>query len=293
MQPRRGPHATGETARTATNPPPVVEILIGDNVAVLNPPLPWLLPHLEYQSRITHHGFRPVYSEEPQTVCQYKFDFRGRLVFNLGQLPRVLALLKERGIEARIEDTREPCPRMRPDPRVLADCCFTDRNLLETAAQYSLGRIEVGSPEQAFEQCLLLGRYWPEARIVVALPTYAAVARWWEMLEYRLQQKVWLSLSGVRRRGVRWHVATYAQVSPRDAGEWDILILPNGEQACGAKAIWFWSSLRFKRSYAFVRPGHQRDPHVDRKLEAMAGPVIHRVGRERVPVRVLLLRTPA
>jgi hypothetical protein len=279
---------------SASSEQPVVTIIIGSlHIAGVEPSLPWLLPHLEYTARRTEPGGPLGYTELGQQMRCYNIDFRGRPCFPAGLVPRVLGLLRQRGIEPQFEDLRDPGPRLRTDARVLDRCDPSRRRLLEAVAREHLGRIETRGPADTLETCLLLPRLWPEARFLVAQPTREAAVGCWEDLEIRTGERVGLSMSGVRREGKRWHVATYASVSARDAGEWDVLLLPSGEQACGNRAVDVWVWLQFRRVYAFVRPDPFPDPLIDFRLEQMAGPILHRVRRERVPVRVALLPAPA
>jgi hypothetical protein len=139
---------------------------------------------------------------------------------------------------------------------------------------------------------LLIGQVYPDARIVVAAATRGQAWRNWRKLESELKEPVGLAVSGVRREGRRWLVATFQSVPRKMAGKFDILLLPHGEDSTGERAAEMVAQMGFRRRYAFVRPQRRADRLVQIWLEQMAGEVIHRLKWPRVPVRVLILRTP-
>jgi hypothetical protein len=272
----------------------VIRFTVGPHYYVAADPCPhWLRLLLRDVDRTFEAGGPLGYREVEELVSWELRDQYKRTCFLGGLLPRVLRMCWERGVAVQFEDCREPCPRLQVEEAVLDGCLPTDRELLEAALCSPLGQVEVGNQEAELATCLLLGRLWPEARVVVALPTLATARDWWEELERRLGVRVGLAMAGARRKGGRWLVSTYVNAPGMEWDEWDILLLPGGERVASQRGIFLWRKMRFKRVYALVRPQRRLDARGEWLLETLAGPVIRRLGPERVPVRVALLRTPA
>jgi hypothetical protein len=130
-------------------------------------------------------------------------------------------------------------------------------------------------------------------RIVVAVATRRRAVATRHALDDLLNKSVGLAMSGVPEVNDRVVVATYTGIPWRTYGNHDILLLPGGEEATGDRACDLAIEGHFRRIYAFVTPQRRPDRHVQVRLEQMAGPVIHHIGKARAPVRVVVLATPA
>ena len=98
---------------------------------------------------------------------------------------------------------------------------------------------------------LLLASLFPMAKVLVAVATRKQAWKLWRKLEVKLAERVGLALSGVQRQGNRWLVGTYQSIPHEMAGKFDILLLPNGEEATGEKAVRVMvAEMQFKRRYA-------------------------------------------
>jgi hypothetical protein len=271
----------------------VTVLVTEDHTAVLEPAVPVLEPYLSYRRKQFVAGGPLGHREVEQEVAFYDIDIMGRLVFSAGLLPRMRRVLREHGYKVRVEDRRQPGPRLRTDPEVLAEREHKHSELLHALAREPLGQVEAGTENDALEKVLLVVQLFPEAQCVLAVPTRKEAWRYWRKLGVEFKETVGLAVSGTLREGNRLLVGTFQSVPKKMAGEFDILVLPHGEQSTGEKACEMVAEMQFRRRYAFVRPQRRADWLVQIRLEQMAGPVIHRVKRPRVPVRVIMVPAPA
>jgi hypothetical protein len=267
--------------------------VIGANhVAVLDPPVPALKRPLEYTVRTFEPGGPAGWRQVVETRRLWDLDFRGRLAFSAGLWPRLREVLRESGYSVDVHDLRRPGPRLRPDRALLESCDDGELQLLGAVTRNLLGQIEVRHWADAIEQSALICRLFPRARVVVAAATRRQAGKVWRALQGQLGEAVGLALAGVRRPAKRVLVATFGGVPANTAGEWDILLLPSGEEATGTRAVDLACRMAFRRIYAFVRPQRRPDWLVQLRREQLAAAVIHHLARPRVPVRVRVLPTP-
>jgi hypothetical protein len=85
--------STQEQAPTPSGPLTATAVLTPANVAILEPALPQLRSHMQYQSIICSPGGPCGYVAREETVAAWLTDLRGRLAFPAGLLPRAAALL--------------------------------------------------------------------------------------------------------------------------------------------------------------------------------------------------------
>jgi hypothetical protein len=109
----------------------------------------------------------------------------------------------------------------------------------------------------------------------VAVATRRQAWKLWKMLDKFLGVSVALALSGVKKSAKSWLVSTFGSVPRSKAGEYDILLLPNAEEAIGPRAIDMVVRMQFRWIYAFIRPQRRSDSLVKMRLEHMAGSIIH------------------
>lgn len=268
-------------------------IITEDHLAVMEPAV--RLPEVLLQSRRKQFvADGPLGHREVETkVVFHDIDCKGRLVFPAGLLPRMRRVLREHGYRVVVEDRRKAGTRLLVDDGVLGERGSKASELLAAFAREPLGQVEVNTDEDSLEKMLILVQLFPEARIVAAVATRKEAWRHWRKLEVEFKETVGLAVSGTLREGKRLMVGTFQSIPRKMAGKCDILLLPQGEESTGEKACEMVVEMRFKRRYAFVRPQRRADWLVQLRLEQIAGEVIHRLKKPRVPVRVLVLPTPS
>lgn len=284
---------TQQTSMPAAASGEVVIIITPDHLAVMDPPVPLLEPVLQNRHRRFLSGGPTGYRQVSESRSLCTFDYKGRLVFSAGLVQRVHSLLRDHGYSVRVEDRRKHDSQLLVEPAVLGDVEPSDKALLEAIVREPLGQIETQSFEDAVARCMLLGRAFPRVRFVVGMPTRRQAWKMWHELEGALNERVGLVMAGVRRQGERWLVGTFAGVEKSNPGKRDVLLLPCGEEAAADTAACTVAGKGFARIYAFVRPQRRPDRLLRLRLEQMAGPVIRRLARPRVSVRVVMLPTPA
>lgn len=274
--------------------PPVAEIIIGtEDIAVLDPPVPLI------RSMLTHQGTRFSSGGPCGVRCHdedsdlYGVDFRGRLAFASGLVPRVAAELQRNGYLVEIEELRRRDPQLALGKQLPADLSERDRTLLQAVAQRFQGQIEVSDLRDTMQQIVLLYRAFPKARLLIAVATSKLAWRIWHCLEEHTFDKVGLALGSVKRAGRRCLVGTFSSIDRASAGKSDMLLLPVAEEATGNKAIDLVVGMHARCTYAFVSANKRADRHLQMRLEQIAGPVIHRLARPVANVTVIMLPTPS
>src|SRR5207253_8155235 len=109
------------------------------HLAVLDPPVPILEPVLRYPRTSVTPGGPTGYREVQEIVSMYAFDAEGRLGFWAGLLPRVQAVLRAHGYKVRVDDQRNPGPRLSPSLDLLNGGSADERALLQRIANEPLG----------------------------------------------------------------------------------------------------------------------------------------------------------
>lgn len=273
---------------------PVIQAVITeDHVAVLGPPVSLLERLLTYTRRTFVLSGPLGYREVEETVWLCDTDVKGRPCFPAGLFPRLRQMLREQGYRVTVEDLRTPGPRLMVDDSAINGADAGTKPLLQAVARQPLGQIEAATRKDMIDKMLLFGEVFPEARVVVAVATTRHAWSLWRKLKEHLGGVVGLAMRGAKEAGKRWLVGTFGSI-PRDkAGTFDILLLPYAEEAVGNRAIDMVVRMQFRRIYAFIQPCRRPDQLIQIRLEQMAGPVIHRVQKPRVPVHVLMLPTLA
>jgi hypothetical protein len=283
-----------------------VKIIVGQNhIAVMDPPVLAILPLLQYKERRYVPGGPTGYRSVDEVIPLGHLDFRDRVGFSAGLLPRVQRELQELGHHVQVEDLRRIGDRMEIDDEVFDDLDPKDRTLISDIAPHFQGQVQVRMPKDAYGHCVTIARIFPRAKIVIAVATYEAVGDIWERLTTALEhERIGLEMSGVSQSGDRIVVTTYkcAKAGARrlpvedyeedDAETLDILLLPHGEQATGKVPKDMVAGLKPRKGYAFIQAGRRQDRHVELALEAMAGPIVHRIGKPHVGVRVVMVPAP-
>ena len=275
------------------SPPPggerqVTVILMPWHVALMDPPLEIVESLLCYSGTNFKPGgstgVQPFVEEEP-----WGFDRKGRLalwaetapnvlsvlnnngyrVFPSGMVPNVLRILDENGYRVRIVDHREAGPCLSIDPEFYPS--GKDGDLLNEVVSVELGQIEVPNRADALEKCCLMCEAFPQARIAVAVATRREARTVWRKLQFCLGEKIALLFSGAGQPGViaeRIVVATFVYIRSGIGGEWDILLLPYGEEAQGWNAI---DAITRFHGTSHVHGGTDQDQRIVGQLQAVVG----------------------
>jgi hypothetical protein len=285
---------TNAKIELTANPEPgaTITIRIAEGyVAMLEPVVPLLLPHLE----TTVISFQPG---GPTGIRRGKEPFpfgaldSNRLFFPAGLVPRVRTVLEANGYRVSIEDPRRPGRRLTLSDEERAALTPRQNLLVELIRKEPLGQIQVRGPREAFETCVEIIRAFPRARIAVVLASRRAARKLWWDLEKRLSERVSLRISGTDRRGSRILVSTFGQLDRWTTGKWEMLLLPSPADAVSQQAGRKLVELKFPRIYALIAADQRPDRRTDQILEAIAGPVILRLGGSAPAIRATLLSPP-
>jgi hypothetical protein len=273
---------------------PVVRVIVtATHLALVDPPVPLLLPLLKYTAFTFEGGGPTGYRRAEHNVEVAAFDFRGRLAIPAGLLTRCCAELAANGYQVEVEDCRRFGLRFEVDEQFVAEADSDVKPLLEAMTREPLGQVEVRGFADAVEKTVLVHRIFSKARLVVALATKRQAWRFWRSLEDVLDERVGLRCAGHRRAGTRCWVTTHQQLGDV-AAKAHILLLPDAGGLAGDVAVRAVAEAGVPRVYAFVPvpAGAHLDRRTRIRLEGMAGPVIHRLRPRRAGVSVLLIKTP-
>src|SRR5262249_27577174 len=139
-------------------------------------------------------------------------DFRGRLAFPAGLLPRCRAELEANGYAVEVEDCRRFGRYFEVDEQFVAEADSEIKPLLEAMTREPLGQVEGhGGIMDTVEKIALVRKLFPRARLVVAAAARRQVWKYWRSLEDVLGEPVGLRCAGHRRAGARCWVTTHQQ----------------------------------------------------------------------------------
>src|SRR5262249_34931759 len=108
----------------------------------------------------------------------------------------------------------------------------------------------------------------------------------------RICEPIDLATSGTWLNGKRIVVCTHTGIPFSKAGQWDILLLPCGEQAVGVRATVMIARMEYGPIYACVDPRRGADADVRLGVEMLAGPVISALHRPGFAVKSILVAMP-
>lgn len=281
---------------TSAEPPsndgqPTAKIIVTvDHIAVLDPAVPELEPVLLYPSRSFRSEGECGWTEHESVETLCKFEIRDRVAFPAGLLGRVKPVLRQLGYRVVVDDQRHSSMAVNSDllPRL------TGRNkaLIRAMARHPLGRIEIASDERAKQTFELLDETFPKTSFVVAAATVSRAVALWNDVYRVVTDKPGLAVPHRHFAAGRWLVGTYSKIDPSMFAPDAVLILPDAEDSTGIRFIEWVARMGFPRCYAFVRPGRKHDRRVQLRLEQLAGPLIHRSARPRVPVKAIIMPLP-
>lgn len=218
-----------------------------DHIAVMDPALPVLESVLQYRQRTFVAGGPLGYQEIVESVSLCEFDNKGRLCFAAGLLPKVRPTLLEHGYRVVIQDQRKPGSRLAVDLSVIDSADAGIKPLCREIVRETLGQIEAHNDKDVIDKMLLVPKLFPNASVVVAVATRQEAWKWCRQLQTRLEEKVGLAISGLRRKGERWLVGTFGSVPREQVGDFDILLLPQGEESTGERACEMVAEMHFRR----------------------------------------------
>lgn len=266
--------------------------ITGDHVAVLAPAVDGLDSVLTYRSRAFEPGGKFGWKEVERVISLCGLDIKERLCFPAGLLDRVRLVLAEKGYAITVCDERsaDDCMKLSPDVEFLFSP--VERDLLDAVALHPLGRVEVANDDAALKSCVTLMEGFPGVGFTVAVPSRSEVMRVWKHLSDKLEDKVGLVTSRVRRNAPRLLVGTPASLTPNTVPRPDVLLLPFGERSTGQGFIDTAIRTQFRRIYGFVRHAEHFDRFTQLRLEQLAGPVIVRCRPLPKCVRVVMLDVP-
>jgi len=275
--------------------PAKIKIIADDQFAVLDPPVPSLEPLLTYQRREFKSGGPTGWRESSKEHTLCKFDFRSRLVFNVGLLDRIVEFLHSEGHEVEICDQREQRPTFTKTLFAPENATRQELMCLDAINEHPMGQIEVAKASDALDRCLLIAKAFPEAKILVVVARRRAAQELWNKLRKALGEKVQLLLPGVvkKKNLARCAVGTFQRIDFETAAAADMVLLPFAEEATGNVAAEALARIAGRRVYAFIVAASKRDALQQIRLEAIAGRVVVRIAKVRSTITVAFAPTPA
>ena len=236
------------------------------------------------------HGYR--LQDEP--VWLYETSGAGpdaeSLIIHAGMVGRCAGRLRDAGLDVTVTDLRRFGPLFRPDPSYIQSTSWPDREFLNFVGDNPLCRVEAAGWEVAGYTALVAGLY-PDAPVVVAVPTRRRVWGLRTELGERLGEKVGYRYSGREGRG-RVQVTTADAASAFAARNPFVLVLADAHLAV-RDTTWEPVQRAFawaRRVVGFVPPDIKLDPPLDRRLEMLCGPAAYRSGPPRPSADVLFAR---
>lgn len=221
------------------------------------------------------------------------WDLAGHnLVIPIGLWHRARTLLEMDGHTVTVTDHRQISYRVMPNEGVVEGAASDDRLFLETLIQHAQGQIEVQRTKTLLDQLALTCRLYSQARILIGVATRKLAWRIVDHLRARLPGETYSAKEPGWTTNRRIVIGTFRAILPKYSRDWDILLLPRGEESVGEYAGTFLPSLTGLRCYAFVRPAWRRDLQTTLRLEAMAGPVIWSTAPVAADVRVAIVSGP-
>ena len=273
--------------------PKVKVIVTRDHVAVLDPPTIRLRPMLEVERQVFTPGGPRGWRRSTHAEWFWRIDLKGRLRVPAGMLPRALGLLAADKRRVEVEDQRRPGRRLGVDEEAHARLDAEGRSLVDSLAAAPQGQVEVRDAAAAIRACVAICAAFREARVAVAVATRRDARTLRHKLADALGEPVGLAMTGPCRIKLdRCVVGSYPNIPRRDAGYWDILLLPRGVELGGDAVVWMVPEMHARRIYALVEPRHRADRRVALRLEQIAGAVVHAAEASPAPPGVVMIPMP-
>ena len=282
--------------------PPCVQVGIFSMVALIDPAVPLLAPHLSYRRKRFEQGGRTGYQGYGEEVLLWNIDVHKRMAVPVGLLPRVLRVLAEHGYEVTVTDHRKFKENFQLDTKFAKSLGPEGRPLVEAVRQNTLGQIEVKQFADMIEKMRLIVNLYPKAHVLIPVATRKTA---WKVQDELFKEDAGWGVhllggkEGWPQEPYRCMVCTFSRLQTCHTEDWEIVLLPDplgatGDQNSGAMASLHGDfDKKIHRVYSFVRPGLRLGRRDRIRLELLSGQVIHRLGPEKAGIRVLWLPTPA
>lgn len=231
------------------------------------------------------HGYR----ERTQKECVAAL--RGeQIVFSAGYLPRVVKHLEDDGYEVDVDDRRPTVKDLGASRSVREAASGRHRDWLEAVRDQPLGQIEIRHEQDALAFCVLVAKYFPDCRVVVALPSKELVYKYADGLGRELAEGVDARASNFKISKVvtRVSVSTYTYI--RKDRRFDILLLPHAQSLLDVDPLYrvLMQHRDVARRYVLVPHNRKRDAYDEWQLEEIAGPVLCSPVRQRPLIAAML-----
>ena len=252
-----------------------------------------LASDLSYASTDFVPGGAFGYQVQTRRPLLFKFNDEGALLVPTGLVPLVRDRLMQRGFRVEVNDNRCFFPA---DPSVVSTA--TPKDFLETIAREPRGLLEVRTGQDVIQRTALICKLFPKAKIAMFLASRKEMRSFRRQLQTCANERIhtfksydwpWeggrvvLSTKDLRRLG--GHLRN----------DFDIIILANILQTCGAKHLKAIYELSGRRLYGFTRQHAAIGARTRMQLQAYLGPVIYRVPDPRgkmAQARVLWCQPP-
>lgn len=269
-----------------------VTVKAQNGFAVFDRPVPELVEQLEYTERTFEPELDGGYREIVETYQLWMLDHKKRMGITVGMLTFARNFLEARGYTVTVKYLDEPAQGLRFDSSAAEPERRDEIALLEAVAREPMGQIEVGSDDDALRHCQLLCERCPATRFVLLCPTVKTARNLFDQLSQAIDERIGLATGKTSRRGDRILVGTAGKIPTARLKPTDVLLIPFAKQSLGNSALTQIVEWRLPRTYAWHVPSRSRERKIDLRVECVAGPVIVRLGRPRVPVDVVMVATP-
>jgi hypothetical protein len=213
-----------------------------------------------------------------------------------GLVPQVSEHLRRLGYQVTVVIRRESGSTLRPNVHFEEEATGPRRAFLRAIRRHARGQVVVHTDHVIIDRIVHICRYFRDARVLIATERHEDARRLYWGLGYDLLWRLNLVL-----RGGRWFyrhprvVCSYGALESCLPGEWDIVIVPYGNEVAHSRVRAALAQMVVSRMYVLVPPAGGRPDRITELMrEMLVGPVIHHAhGPEGGPagVRVLVAET--
>lgn len=215
----------------------------------------------------------------------------GVLRFPVGLVPMLLRELARDGYRVDVHDLRSD--NFEVDMALVGEMMGSDRRYSEALVHRSHGLIEVLDHSESIIRISQLRALFPQAQVVVAVPTRKVAWQIQQALSAVSHQPVALLTAHAQTLGHHCVVCSYAMLGRVVCPERSILVLVEAERAVQAVAASTSGSRPYSRVYGYVYAGVSRDAAAELRLTALAGEVLYATPTTTTPGRVLMIPAPS
>lgn len=229
-----------------------------------------------------------------EDTLEGEVGLRDSLLISTGLVSSLATKLREDGFEVEIHDHRQYGDRFEVAEKIVRQAGGEERAVIASVRAEPRGQIEVTGSTQAYELMALIMRLYPAARTLIPVTTNSHARAVRERLRRLTQRPIQVRLPGRPLQRGRTVVAPYASLNSCDGSDWDLILIPDATSVTNQQAtrVMGGISLDNTRIYAFVGLRRSTNKRNAMRLEAIAGPVIHKQLPDKVGVRVLAVPTP-